>query len=213
MGRWLVDAVGAPHHPQCRRWQVLVPSRRPTPLCTSTLFHGPFTHPGFPFHPASGVCSPSSSCIHRLPTSTSSSPSSFPLPHPQPLLSQRPSFSSKLASRHPSGSSTTSISDSLSRRFSQSPSQSIPSARFATSTISPRKPAAIRTSSAPTQPIPPNSRREKEGSSFALPDPCSGPPQPVRQLRLRSAIDICRQRVTVLVTASPQTRPIYRASA
>lgn len=158
-----MDAVGAPHHPQCRCWQVLVPSRRPTPLCTSTLFHGPFTHPAFPFHPASGVCSPPSSCIHRLPTSTSSSPSSsFPRPpSPNPpakgLLSPRSLRLVILVNRF--------FDPRLLVAFGSrnSPSQFPPAPRFATSTISPRKPAAIRTSSAPTQPIPPTVDERKKG--------------------------------------------------
>lgn len=84
MGRWLVDAVGAPHHPQCRRWQVLVPSRRPTPLCTSTLFHGHLLIPDSLFiRPlASARLHPPASTdflllLHRLPL-----PSRSPIPNP-----------------------------------------------------------------------------------------------------------------------------------
>lgn len=182
MGRCLVDAVDAPHHPQCRRWQVLVPSDAAHPPCPLPLSStaicssrsrlvAAVSSLQFPFHPASCLFSPRLSCIYLLLLLLLHRSLFLPFPLITPLpfkgllspRSLRPVLVTLLI-RNRTSTPLPSRIVSRNRQFA--------APDFATSTINPRKPAAIRTSSAPTQPIPsPNSRREKEGSSFALPDP------------------------------------------
>ncbi|UKZ68757.1 uncharacterized protein TrAtP1_009778 [Trichoderma atroviride] len=138
MGRWLVDAVGAPHHPQCRCWQVLVPSRRPTPPCALPLSSTAIYSSRIPF--SSGLWRLLAFILLHPPTSyfyfivSLLLPAPIPNPPAKGLLSPR---SLRLVIRLvlPRPRSSTPCRVVSRNRSSQSPS-----ARFATSTISPRKP-------------------------------------------------------------------------
>ncbi|PTB35298.1 hypothetical protein M441DRAFT_452615 [Trichoderma asperellum CBS 433.97] len=161
----------APHHPQCRCWQVLVPSDAAHPPVHFDALPRPAGWYSLFIRPLVASASPASALLlHYFYFHFIAPSSSFPLPLPvKGLLSPRSLRLVSLVLRTP-------ISDSS----AQSPrlvAIANSSARFATSTINPRKPAAIRTSSAPTQPIPsPNSSTRERRVLLCL-DPCSGPPQ------------------------------------
>lgn len=97
-GQW---TQWAPHHPQCRCWQVLVPSDAAHPPVHFDAL--PPSAAGIPF--SSGLLSP-------LPLSYIYFPASLLLLHralfllPAPPPRQRPSFSSQLASRQPRASTS-----------------------------------------------------------------------------------------------------------
>ncbi|UKZ96604.1 uncharacterized protein TrAFT101_011382 [Trichoderma asperellum] len=167
-GQW---TQWAPHHPQCRCWQVLVPSDAAHPPVHFDALPRPAGWYSLFIRPLVASASPASALLlHYFYFHFIAPSSSFPLPLPvKGLLSPRSLRLVSLVLRTP-------ISDSS----AQSPrlvAIANSSARFATSTINPRKPAAIRTSSAPTQPIPsPNSSTRERRVLLCL-DPCSGPPQ------------------------------------